>query len=115
MGEKPFDYQFSPLAEKDLDDIIDYIARDLSAPQAASDLIDRIQSAVEHICDFPFSRPLLKNRVLRKKGYRLLIVDRFNLFYVVEGNVLVIRRVMHGSRDYVNLLQSQSGAPGSDE
>ena len=104
MGENHYDYVFSPLAERDLDGILDYIARELTSPQAAEHLIDKIQSAVEQVCAFPLSRPLLNNPLLRKKGYRLLIVDSFNLFYVIEENIVVIRRVLHGKRNFECLL-----------
>jgi len=104
MDNKVYHYEFSPLAENDLDEIFEYISLDLSAPKAALGLIDAIQAAVEDVCIFPFSRPLLKNKMLREKGYRLLVVKNFNLFYVVEGNIVIIRRVMHGSRNYESLL-----------
>lgn len=103
MDENQYDYEFSPLAERDLDEIFDYITRELCSPQATEDLIDKIQSAVERVCEFPFSCPLLGNPTLRKKGYRLLIVESLNIFYVVEGKV-VIRRILHGRRNYECLL-----------
>ena len=67
MESRPHNYEFSPLAERDLNGIFDYIAWELSAPQAAVKLIDKIQEEVEKICEFPFSRPLLRNRALREK------------------------------------------------
>ena len=69
MDKKPYSYEFSPLAERDLNDIFDYISLELLSPQAAEQLIDTIQTAVE-----------------------------------VEGQVVVIRRVLHGSRNYEFLL-----------
>ena len=104
MENRPYNYEFSPLAEQDLNEIFDYIALELSALQAAVKLIDKIQEEVEKVCDFPFSRPLLRNRVLREKGYRLLVVQNFNLFYTVERQTVVIKRVMHGKRNYESLL-----------
>ena len=104
MDGRPYNYEFSPLAEQDLNEIFDYIAWELSALQAAVKLIDKIQEEVEKVCDFPFSRPLLRDRVLREKGYRLIVVQNFNLFYVVERQTVVIKRVMHGKRNYENLL-----------
>ena len=61
-------------------------------------------AAVEGVCEFPFSRPLLKGRVLREKGYRLLVVKNFNLFYMVEKRTVIIRRVIYGRRNYKRLL-----------
>ena len=104
MGKKPYRYEFSPLAERDLNDIFDYISLELSSLQAAERLIDDIQAAVEQVCDFPFSRPLLSNKILRKKGYRLLVVRNFNLFYIVEGQMVIIRRVLYSRRNYEGLL-----------
>ena len=104
MHNKVYHCVFSPLAEKDLDEIFEYISYELFAPMAALRLIDSIQAAVEDVCKLPFSRPLLKDRVLREKGYRLLVVKNFNLFYVVEERTVIIRRVMYGRRNYESLL-----------
>ena len=104
MEQSRFSYDLSPLAESDLDEIINYIAMELSAPQAASRLIDNIQSAVERICDHPFSCPLLKDKILREKGYRLLIVQNFNIFYLVKDQTIVVRRILYGRRNYERLL-----------
>ena len=104
MDCKPYDYEFSPLAEKDLNNIFEYIALELSSPEAAEHLIDRIQDAVERLCDFPFSCPLLTDSTLQKKGYRLLVVQNFNLFYVVEKQTVIIRRILYGRRDYESIL-----------
>ena len=71
---------------------------------AAEKLIDDIQEAIEGLCAFPFSRPLAKDLVLSRKGYRLLIVKNFNVFYVVTGKSIVIRRVMYGRRQFETLL-----------
>jgi addiction module RelE/StbE family toxin len=104
MGSREYKYEFTPLAEQDLHEIFDYISLELSAPRAADKLIDNIQKAVNLACAFPFARPLLRNGVLKKKGYRLIVVQSFCLFYVVEVQKLIIRRVLYGKRDYENLL-----------
>ena len=104
MEKRPYSYEFSPLAEYDLNEIFEYIALELSSPQAAGELIENIQAAVERVCEFPFSCPLLTNSVLRGKGYRLLVVENFNLFYIVENQAVIIRRILYGSRDYKSLL-----------
>ena len=104
MGKKPYRYEFSPSAVDDLTEIFDYVTLELSSPLAAEKLIDEIQEAVENLCEFPFSRPLVKDRTLSKKGYRLLVVKNFNIFYVIRGEVVVIRRVLHGRRKFESLL-----------
>jgi len=102
MDSRPYNYVFSPLAEEDMADIFAYL--DLSSHHAANRLIDEIQSAILNLCDFPFSRPLVLDDVLRKKGYRILGVKGFSIFYVLEGQTIVIRRILHGRRNFERLL-----------
>jgi len=104
MEHRPYNYVFTPLEEQDLNDIFDYISLDLSSPQAAERLIDSIQAAVEKVCEFPFSRPLIADKILRDKGYRIIMVANFNLFYIVDSQTVVIRRVLYGRRNYETLL-----------
>jgi len=102
MEQRPYSYEFTPLAEQDLNDIFDYIS--LDSPQAAENLIDHIQKAVEAVCDFPLSRPLLTDKILRDKGYRIIGVKNFNLFYTINNHVIIIQRVLYGRRNYDALL-----------
>ena len=102
MQQRPYKYEFTPLAEQDLDDIFSYISAD--SPQAAENLIDKIQNAVENVCEFPFSRPLLTDKILRDKGYRIIVVNNFNLFYIIKDNAVIIQRVLYGRRNYEVLL-----------
>ena len=104
MEQKPFNYVFTPLAEQDMDEIFNYISSELYNPQAADRLINRIQEEVERICAFPYSRPLLFNKILNAKGYRMIIVDNFNLFYVIKNKTVIIRRVLYGRRNYETIL-----------
>ena len=102
MGQRPYRYEFTPLAEQDLNDIFDYIS--LDSPQAAEKLVEQIQNTVEAVCDYPFSRPLLTDRILRDKGYRIIGVKNFHLFYTINNQVITIQRVLYGRRNYEALL-----------
>lgn len=92
------------MAEQDLDEIMTYISFDLFSPQSADRLLDRIEEEVDSVCNFPFSRPLVNDPILRGKGYRIIVVENFNLFYIIEDNVIVIYRVLYGRRNYAELL-----------
>ncbi|WP_223836513.1 type II toxin-antitoxin system RelE/ParE family toxin [Paenibacillus oceani] len=62
---------------------------------------------VEHAAllgELPFRYPLMKTPVLRAKGYRVLVVHSYLVFYVVMGDVVQIRRILHGKRKYEFLL-----------
>lgn len=47
-----------------------------------------------------------KDNLLQYKGYRILIIQSYLVFYVIKENFLEveIRRIIHGKRKYVFLL-----------
>jgi addiction module RelE/StbE family toxin len=91
-----------PLAKQDLQDIVDYL-NELS-PDVALKLYDEIVESIGSLSQMPERCPLMKNPVLRAKGYRVLIVHNYMVFYVVNGNQVEIRRILYGRRQYEFLL-----------
>lgn len=91
-----------PSAKQDLQDIIDYV-NELS-PDAALNLYDQIVEGIGSLSQVPGRCPLLKSPVLRAKGYRVLIVHNYLVFYVFNGNLVEIRRILYGRRQYEFLL-----------
>ena len=102
---KKFKIRFMPLAIQDISEITDYIAIVLSAPQAAYDLLTKIDEAVGPLERFPFAFPTYKDTAFAKLGYRIRLVDNYLLFYVVIGNVVEIRRVIYAKRNLPELLE----------
>lgn len=91
-----------PAAKRDLQELIDYINEQSSFDDIK--LYDEIVEYVASLAELPFRYPLMKNPVLRAKGYRALVVHSFLVFYVVMGDVVQIRRILHGKRQYEFLL-----------
>ena len=104
MENRPYNAVFMPKARKDINDICDYISLELNSPEAAERLIDKIQTEVERVCEFPFSRPLLADNILMSKGYRYILVNNFNVFYNIKDQTIFIQRVLYGRRNYEMLL-----------
>jgi toxin ParE1/3/4 len=92
------------LAQSDMLDIVSYISNHLSAPQAATNLVDKLDRAISLLERYPFSgHPYIKKQKLEDE-YRFLIVENYLVFYVVDDNVVEIRRIIYGRRNYENLL-----------
>jgi toxin ParE1/3/4 len=90
-------------AERDLTDIVDYIADD--SPLAALKVADEIEESIAQLEDFPLSGATPKNRRLARQGYRMLVVGSYLVFYaVLEDETVEIRRILSGSREYWFLL-----------
>ena len=97
-----YDVRYLPAAEKDLLDILDYIARD--NPDAARAFVDRVEHTIGRLAFFPRSGRQPLDARLRRLGYRVLVVGDYLAFYVVSGRTVQIRRVIHGARRYEFLL-----------
>lgn len=89
-------------AERDLDDIFDYIMKD--NPAAASSLLDEIDRSVSHLSHNPELGAIPKDDRLERLGYRVLVIRKYLVFYVVKNESIQIRRVLHGARQYGFLL-----------
>ncbi len=94
--------EYMPSADSDVDEIIDYLAeRNVSA---AKDFLDRLDERVEQLCDFPESAPVAKDRQVAQKGYRVLVIEGYLLFYLFKNEVIYIMRVIDGRRNYSEFI-----------
>jgi toxin ParE1/3/4 len=86
-------------AEQDLAAIVEYIANE--NPSAALKLANEIQKSILRLEDFPTSGVLPQNRRLARKGYRMLIIQSYLVFYILPNDETVeIRRIISGKRQY---------------
>ena len=90
------------IAKQDLDQIFDYILRD--NPNAALQLLDDIDQKISQLRNFPEIGRIPKDNKLKNLGYRILIITGYLVFYIIKGQIVEIHRLLHGSRDYMNLL-----------
>lgn len=88
---------FAPSADGDLDSIAGHIAQD--NPQAALTVIRDLRARCLSLEDFPM-RGRRYNTV-----YRTLVATPYSIFYRVEGDTVVIVRVLHGARDLERVLR----------
>ena len=94
--------EYLPIAVADLDDIFIFVAD--NSPQAAMELIDRIDASIAGLESFPEMGLIAKPPRLARKGYRVLIVDDYLVFYVLLDDIVEIRRIVSGKRNYVHLF-----------
>ena len=97
-----YNVRIYPTAKKDLLDIIDYL--NTLSPDAALRYYDKLTTEITTLADMPCRCPKPRDLALAAKGYRYLIVENYLVFYVVEGDVVQIRRILYAKRDYKALL-----------
>lgn len=99
-----FKLKIFPLAQRDIEEIFDYIAIKLCNPTAAIRLINDFEEAFEIVCLFPESCPCVNNEYIKDKTLRKLIVDSYIAFYRIMNNEIQVIRVLYGMRDYEAIL-----------
>jgi len=90
------------IAEDDLAEIITFIAEDDVA--AAEKLADKMETRLARLSDHPALGRIPAEEELARLGYRYLVVDNYLVFYTVSAQAVLIHRIIHGARDYLNLL-----------
>lgn len=96
--EKRFDIYYLPVAVRDIEEIIQYIMID--SPSAALEVIDIINKSISNLQYFPKSGIVPKDVNLEKSGYRMLLIGNYIVFYVIRSEIVEIRRILHGKRNY---------------
>ncbi len=96
-------------AEKDLVEIFKYIMKD--KPAAAASLLEEIDQSISRLSENPEIGTIPDDDRLRKLGYRILIIRKYIVFYVIKKEYIQIRRVLHGARQYGFLLKSLFSRP----
>ena len=93
-------------ADEQLREIIFYIADDSGSIDIALNYLDKIEKAIGQLEDFPMSRSIPRYSILRKQGYRVLIIERHLVFYKIneDKKEVIIYAIVDGRREYRNLL-----------
>ena len=93
-------------ADEQLREIIFYIADDSGSPDIALNYLDKIETAIRRLEEFPMSGSNPKYSILRKQGYKVLIVERHLIFYKVNESkkIVTIYAVVDGRQEYKNLI-----------
>lgn len=94
--------RYLSVAEKDIDEIFEYVLKDNRS--AAVALLEEFDLAISRLSSSPELGVIPKDERLNKLGYRILIIRKYLVFYVVKGGYIQIRRIIHGARQYQSLF-----------
>jgi plasmid stabilization system protein ParE len=91
---------FSRSAERDVEEIGDWIAQD--NPDRAISFVAELREACQAIGSSPRGCPLVdatRDPVLRRKVY-----GNYLIFYDIGPDAVEILRILHGARDYAQIV-----------
>lgn len=93
---------FLQTALDDLEEIVLYIAKD--SKNSAIKLRDKIVECASQLQTFPKLGLPVPDRKIGESGFRMLIVQKYLLFYKIYGDEINIMHILHGARDYPMLF-----------
>ncbi|MEN6488551.1 MAG: type II toxin-antitoxin system RelE/ParE family toxin [Smithella sp.] len=93
-------------AEEQLREIIFYIADDSGDIDIALGYLDKIETAINRLQEFPESGSVPRYSILKKQGYRVVIVEKHLVFYKINetDKLVIIYAIVDGRREYRNLI-----------
>ena len=74
----------SPRAYQNIDDIYEYIAKDLFATQTAMNLVDKLEKAILSLETMPQRFAKRQVGAYANRGYRQLFVKNFTVIYRID-------------------------------
>ena len=104
MESNQYQLKIFPLAQKDMEQIFDYIAVELCNVSAAIQQINDFERAFKNVCSFPESCPYIHNEYVKDKSLRKLVVNNYIAFYRVKDREIQVVRVLYGMRNYETFL-----------
>ncbi len=110
MMDKTYIVKTTSQAEKEIQEIIHYIAFELKAPEAALHLLDTFEDAFTSLAHFPQRVALIDKEPWHTKGIHRLPLKNFLVyFWIDEDNAKVqITAVIYAKRDQLHQLSQMN-------
>lgn len=94
-------------AERDIRSAADYIEFELYDRNASDELLEEVQNKVSDLINSPMLYQLVEDPVLNSWGIRRFGVKNYNVFYVIQDEMIYVVRFLHQRRDWISLLKTE--------
>ncbi len=90
--------KITKIAESDIHDIFEYIARD--SESAAINWVEEIERQIDSLEKFPLRCPIIPEAQELKSGdkYRHILYGNYRTVFTIDASRVIIMRVFHGAR-----------------
>ncbi len=96
---KRYTVQITDKALTDMEEIYNYIAEKLLAPENAMKQYNRIAAAIKSLDVFPERVRIMESEPECAMGLRQLPIDNYSAFYIIEDDRIVVTRVLYSASD----------------
>ena len=95
---------FSPEAARDLEEIKQYIARELKNPEAAKRTVRSITNDLRTLERFPEAGPSIEALTGQTTDLRYFVCGKRLALYKIENGVVYVARIVDPRQDYLRVL-----------
>ena len=106
---RQYEVEITDLAEQDMEEITDYIAFRLGNPSAALSMVYGIRETVDTLRQYPERHELDRDDELAMRGIRRIYYKNYKIYYVVDGEIVKILRILHMLTDSKLWLYNSEG------
>ena len=89
-------------AQEDLEEIVKYLNQFYT--ETAMKYYDLVIVEISKLTMNPKRCALVREEVLRRKGYRYLLVNNYIVFFVIKETTVQVRRILYNKQQYKTFL-----------
>ena len=106
MSKSNYNVEIYPLAEDDLDNIYKYYFEESCEESIAIKVVGELKKAILGLSYMPKSHPIVRERRLKKDGFRKLICNDYIVIFLIDEDKkkVSVVRVFHGKMNYQKYL-----------
>ena len=95
-------------AEEHLKCISDYITVELQSPQAAENVMDDLEQAIDSLRTLPERIPFSRDALLKKRGLHCMVVRKYLVYFQIDETArqVNILAVIYGKRDQAAQMET---------
>lgn len=101
---KHFQIKYLPIARRDLQEIIDYIAFELEVPETAIKMLNTLEIEISSLQENPFRGSIYFSKRKHDCQYRKIFVKNYVIFYLILNDSLEIQRIFYNRRNKDKLI-----------
>lgn len=102
-----YDVKITKQAKEQMAQIVDYISNELFAPEAAIQLLDKLENSIMALEEFPERFQLIDEEPWRSEGVRKIVVKYFLVYYWInpQERKVHVTAVIYAKRDQLKQLK----------
>ena len=102
---KHYTVEITNEALADMEQLYNHIAYVLQAPENAMDQYNRIADAILTLDTMAERIRIMESEPERSKEMRRLLVDNYSVFFVIQGDKVIVRNVLYSASDIESRLK----------